>query len=134
MRKLLLSLLLLVPLISSNPTFAHSSTHYNPHYRSEQYKYAKKNAYTWCSNWQTFFVTGYDLWGFTSNGTYVHRGTVAVDPYFIRMGSTVWIEGLGKFHAEDTGGAIKGNRLDVWVPDASEAYALTGYYKARWCY
>lgn len=40
---------------------------------------------------------------------------IAVDPSVIPLGSTVYIEGLGTFTAEDTGGAIKGNRIDVLV-------------------
>lgn len=40
---------------------------------------------------------------------------IAVDPSVIPLGSTVYIEGLGTFTAEDTGGAIQGNRIDVLV-------------------
>jgi 3D (Asp-Asp-Asp) domain-containing protein len=79
-----------------------------------------------------FFVTGYVLQGYTATGTYVHPGTCAVDPRVIPLGSYITIAGLGTCHAEDTGGAIIGYRIDVWVPTVAQAYALTGWYTASW--
>jgi 3D (Asp-Asp-Asp) domain-containing protein len=79
-----------------------------------------------------FFVTGYVLRGYTFTGTYVHPGTCAVDPRVIPLGSYITIAGLGTCHAEDTGGAIIGYRIDVWVPTVAQAYALTGWYTASW--
>jgi 3D (Asp-Asp-Asp) domain-containing protein len=79
-----------------------------------------------------FFVTGYVLRGYTFTGTYVHPGTCAVDPRVIPLGSYITISGLGTCHAEDTGGAIIGYRIDVWVPTVAQAYALTGWYTASW--
>src|SRR5699024_8712476 len=46
---------------------------------------------------------------------------VAVDPSVIPLGSTVHVEGYGTAIAGDTGGAIKGNRIDVHVPTTDEA-------------
>ncbi|MGN4425566.1 cell wall-binding protein EntA [Bacillus cereus group sp. MYBK30-1] len=40
---------------------------------------------------------------------------IAVDPKIIPLGSKVWVEGYGEAIAGDTGGAIKGNRIDVLV-------------------
>lgn len=40
---------------------------------------------------------------------------IAVDPKVIPLGSKVWVEGYGEATAGDTGGAIKGNRIDVLV-------------------
>ncbi|MED0992932.1 MULTISPECIES: cell wall-binding protein EntD [Bacillus] len=40
---------------------------------------------------------------------------IAVDPKVIPLGSKVWVEGYGEAIAGDTGGAIKGNRIDVLV-------------------
>jgi 3D (Asp-Asp-Asp) domain-containing protein len=79
-----------------------------------------------------FFVTGYTLQGYTATGTYVHPGTCAVDPRVIPLGSYITISGLGTCHAEDTGGAIIGYRIDMWVPTVAQAYALTGWYTASW--
>ena len=59
-------------------------------------------------------------------------GTCAVDPRVIPLGSYMTIAGLGTCHAEDTGGAIIGYRIDVWVPTVAQAYALTGWYSASW--
>jgi 3D (Asp-Asp-Asp) domain-containing protein len=46
---------------------------------------------------------------------------VAVDPKLIPYGSSVWIEKLGWYRAEDCGSAIKGYRLDVLIGTTREA-------------
>lgn len=48
---------------------------------------------------------------------------IAVDPRVIPMGSKVWVEGYGYAIAGDTGGAIKGNRIDVLMQTKSQAYS-----------
>ena len=50
---------------------------------------------------------------------------ISVDPSVIPLGTRVWVEGYGEAIAGDTGGAIKGNRIDVLVP--SEAYAASNW-------
>ncbi|MED4404178.1 G5 and 3D domain-containing protein [Metabacillus fastidiosus] len=47
---------------------------------------------------------------------------IAVDPSVIPLGSKVHVEGYGYAIASDTGGAIKGNKIDVFVPDTATAY------------
>ncbi|MGO5010171.1 cell wall-binding protein EntC [Bacillus wiedmannii] len=42
---------------------------------------------------------------------------IAVDPSVIPLGSKVWVEGYGVAIAGDTGGAIKGHKIDVLMPD-----------------
>lgn len=60
----------------------------------------------------------------TAIGTSVTPGrTIAVDPNVIPLGSTVYIEGIGYRVAEDVGGAITSNRIDLAVSSHSEAYA-----------
>lgn len=49
--------------------------------------------------------------------------TIAVDPSVIPLGSNVYIEGIGWRVAEDIGGAINNNKIDVLVSSHSEAYA-----------
>lgn len=46
---------------------------------------------------------------------------IAVDPKVIPLGSKVWVEGYGNAIAGDTGGAIKGNKIDVFIPTQSQA-------------
>ncbi|MGG2016692.1 3D domain-containing protein [Bacillus sp. S10(2024)] len=54
---------------------------------------------------------GHDL---TSNP---NMKLIAVDPAVIPLGSHVWVEGYGEAIAGDTGGAIKGYKIDVFVPN-----------------
>lgn len=60
--------------------------------------------------------------GITAMGTQAVRGVVAVDPNVIPLGTKLFIEGYGFARAEDTGGAIKGNRLDLCFETNAEAY------------
>ena len=62
--------------------------------------------------------------GITSTGTHVSDLTVAVDPDVIPMGSLIYIEGIGFRRAEDTGGAIDGKILDIYVDSYAEAVKL----------
>jgi 3D (Asp-Asp-Asp) domain-containing protein len=46
---------------------------------------------------------------------------VAVDPRVIRLGSRLFIEGYGAAIAADTGGAIRGNRIDLCMDSLRSA-------------
>ena len=59
--------------------------------------------------------------GITASGLPVREGLVAVDPAVIPLGARVWVEGFGVMLAADTGGAIKGKRLDIFMDDKAKA-------------
>jgi len=60
--------------------------------------------------------------GITKSGTQVSRGTVSVDPRIIPLKTKLYIEGYGEAIALDTGGAIKGNRIDLYMDTKKEAF------------
>jgi uncharacterized protein YabE (DUF348 family) len=63
--------------------------------------------------------------GTTATGINLHSrsntGIIAVDPGLIPLGSRVYVEGYGYAVAADTGGAIRGNRIDILMPSQSAA-------------
>lgn len=60
---------------------------------------------------------------YTATGTLCRRGVIATDPNFIPLGTRVYIPGYGYAVAEDTGGAIVGNVIDVAFDTVGECYA-----------
>lgn len=56
-------------------------------------------------------------YGITYTGIPVREGIVAVDPKVIPLGTKLYVEGYGYALAADTGGAIKGNRIDLYYDD-----------------
>lgn len=52
-----------------------------------------------------------------------NQKVIAVDPRIIPLGTRVWVEGYGEAIAGDTGGAIKGNKIDVFIPTYESAMA-----------
>ncbi len=69
----------------------------------------------------TVVATAYTMRGTTATGIPTGPGIVAVDPTVIPLGTRMTIPGYGEAVAADTGGAIKGLRIDVWVATAAEA-------------
>lgn len=68
--------------------------------------------------------------GITASGKRVQANkTIAVDPKVIKLGSQVYIDGYGYMEAQDTGSAIKGNIIDVYVEDHQEALKMGVQYK-----
>jgi 3D (Asp-Asp-Asp) domain-containing protein len=59
--------------------------------------------------------------GRTATGLPARYGVVAVDPRVIRLGSHLYIEGYGAAIAADTGGAIRGNRIDLCMDSLRSA-------------
>ncbi len=64
----------------------------------------------------TVKANAYCLRGMTSRGVPTRVGVVAVDPRVIPYGSKIHIPGYGWATALDTGGAIKGHTIDIWMP------------------
>jgi 3D (Asp-Asp-Asp) domain-containing protein len=73
---------------------------------------------------QTYTATAYSLRGRTASGKPVTRGLIAADPSVLPLGTRVKLE-AGSFSGEyvvgDTGGAVKGRRIDIWTPTSREA-------------
>ena len=73
---------------------------------------------------RTFEATAYALKGVTRNGVYVRRGVIAADPRILPLGSIVQLTSdqySGVYRVHDTGGLIKGEIIDLWVPTSQEA-------------
>lgn len=69
---------------------------------------------------------GDKYYGITASGTKARPGVVAVDPRVIPLGTKLYIESLdgssdyGFAVAEDTGGAIKGNKIDLFFHSSTD--------------
>jgi len=83
-------------------------------------------------NTQQVWITGYTDQGLTATGMQAGPGICAVDPSYIAMGTRIVIDGVGACLAEDTGSAVIGPHVDVWVPTDAEANAITGWHTASW--
>ena len=73
---------------------------------------------------QAYTATAYSLHGRTASGRYVTRGLIAADPSILPLGSRVHVEAgpwSGEYLVADTGGAVKGRRIDIWTPSSREA-------------
>jgi 3D (Asp-Asp-Asp) domain-containing protein len=70
-------------------------------------------------------LTAYCLRGTTRRDHYVRQGIVASDPKVFPLGRYLEIyvgkTYYGRFLIDDTGGVIKGNKLDIWTPTCREA-------------
>jgi peptidoglycan DL-endopeptidase CwlO len=69
----------------------------------------------------TVVATAYTGAGGTATGLPTGPGIVAVDPGVIPFGTHMTIPGYGEGVAADTGSAIQGARIDVWVPTEAQA-------------
>ena len=73
---------------------------------------------------QTFVATAYSLRGRTASGQNVRRGIIAADRRVLPLGTRVRLSTgsqSGEYLVADTGGAIRGRKIDIWVPHTGEA-------------
>ncbi len=73
---------------------------------------------------RNFRATAYCLRGRTASGAGVRQGIVAADSRVLPLGTRITMNAgkySGTYLVADTGGAIRGNKLDVWVSSCSEA-------------
>jgi 3D (Asp-Asp-Asp) domain-containing protein len=70
-------------------------------------------------------LTAYCLKGRTRRDNWVRHGIVAADPKLFPLARYLEIyvgkRYLGRFLIDDTGGAIRGNKIDIWTPECREA-------------
>ena len=71
----------------------------------------------------TVSATKYCLTGTTATGLPVQYGVIATDPAYIPLGTRLFVPGYGEGVAADTGGAVKGWTIDLWVSSCAEADA-----------
>ena len=80
------------------------------------------------TEWFYFIATGYSANdpeqgtnNITATGKEIKKGMIAVDADIIPLGTKVEIKDMGVFTAEDTGGKIRGNRVDIYFETKSQA-------------
>lgn len=74
---------------------------------------------------QRFMATAYSIEGQTADGRHARAGIVAADPKVIPLGSRIRVSDAGSYSGEyevaDTGRAIDGREIDIYVPNDAEA-------------
>jgi 3D (Asp-Asp-Asp) domain-containing protein len=71
-----------------------------------------------------YVATAYSLRGRTASGLPVAKGIIAADPRLLPLGSRVKIEAgawSGEYLVADTGGLVRGKRIDIWTPSTRDA-------------
>ncbi len=72
----------------------------------------------------TYIATAYSLRGRTASGRMVAKGLIAADPRHLPLGSRVRLQAgnySGEYLVADTGGLVRGKRIDIWTPSSREA-------------
>lgn len=77
-----------------------------------------RKLHVWATHYDSH-CPGCGVW--TATGMRQGKGVIAVDPAVIKLGSKVYVPGYGAAVAGDTGGAIKGNIIDLGFDDAKTA-------------
>lgn len=67
-----------------------------------------------------FTVTCYDNYGVTASGAEAGMQSVAVDPAVIPLGTQIYVDGVGQRIADDTGGDVIGDHVDIWEPSYAQ--------------
>jgi 3D (Asp-Asp-Asp) domain-containing protein len=73
---------------------------------------------------ERFTATAYSLPGRTASGATVRRGVIAADRRVLPIGTRVRLEVggySGEYLVADTGGMVRGRKIDIWVPSTREA-------------
>ncbi|HEY3131135.1 MAG TPA: 3D domain-containing protein [Acidobacteriota bacterium] len=71
-----------------------------------------------------FLATAYSDFGITKSGVVAATGIIAADPNVLPIGSIIEIDAgsySGIYTVMDTGSAVKGERIDIFIPDYDEA-------------
>jgi 3D (Asp-Asp-Asp) domain-containing protein len=71
-----------------------------------------------------FTATAYSLRGRTASGKPVRRGLIAADRRVLPIGTRVRLDAgsySGEYVVADTGGAVRGRKIDIWMPSTGEA-------------
>ena len=71
-----------------------------------------------------YVATAYSLRGRTASGRPVSKGLIAADPRHLPLGARVRLEAgaySGEYLVADTGGMVRGRRIDIWTPTSREA-------------
>jgi 3D (Asp-Asp-Asp) domain-containing protein len=75
----------------------------------------------------SYVATAYSLRGRTASGRQVSKGLIAADPRVLPLGSRVRLEAgaySGEYLVADTGGSVRGRRIDIWTPTSREAMSF----------
>jgi len=71
-----------------------------------------------------YTATAYSLYGKTASGRRVSKGLIAADPRVLPLGTRVRLDAgnySGEYLVADTGGSVRGKRIDIWTPTGREA-------------
>ncbi|PYS70308.1 MAG: hypothetical protein DMF69_14000 [Acidobacteria bacterium] len=74
-----------------------------------------------------YVATAYSLRGRTASGKPVSKGLIAADPRVLPLGSRVRLDAgnySGEYLVADTGGMVRGKRIDIWTPSSREAMSF----------
>jgi 3D (Asp-Asp-Asp) domain-containing protein len=97
------------------------------HVAAKNDKVETKNTEVTTAAGEHYLATAYAFRGKTATGQRVAKGIIAADPRVLPMGTRVRLDAgswSGEYTVADTGGAIRGRKIDVWVPTTREAFSF----------